>query len=254
VALAIKARAFLWQRHRFMKLSNFSEPAFASPLGRLDARWKLFALTVAVLCIAFLRTPVPAGSALVGALFLAGFSRLPFRWVLRRLAILIPVFVFFLLSLPFLGLGTAGVLGAKALAIFLVGMVLFSTSPFAETLKAAHVLRVPDLLIQIALLSHRYVFVLSSELARLRIALRVRGYRNRPSRHSYRTVGHVAGTLLVRGYERAERVGQAMRCRGFDGRFRSLTDFRTTFADCLFGFVVITVSFSLLAWDFSSGR
>jgi cobalt/nickel transport system permease protein len=54
---------------------------------------------------------------------------------------------------------------------------------------------------------------------------------NRPSRHCYRTLGHVAGTLLVRGHERAERVGQAMRCRGFDGHFRTLTTFRTTAAD-----------------------
>ena len=37
--------------------------------------------------------------------------------------------------------------------------------------------------------------------------------------------------LLVRGFERAERVGHAMRCRGFDGRFRTLTEFRTRPAD-----------------------
>jgi cobalt/nickel transport system permease protein len=85
--------------------------------------------------------------------------------------------------------------------------------------------------VQLAVLTYRYVFVLADELGRLRVALRVRGYRNRMTRHSYRTIGHVAGTLLVRGAERAERVGQAMRCRGFDGRFRSLAAFRTTAVD-----------------------
>ena len=102
---------------------------------------------------------------------------------------------------------------------------MLATAPLEVTLKAAHALRVPGLLVQLALLSYRYLFVLGDELARLRVALRVRGYRHRANWHSYRTVGHVAGTLLVRGYERAERVGQAMRCRGFDGRFRSLTEF-----------------------------
>jgi cobalt/nickel transport system permease protein len=82
----------------------------------------------------------------------------------------------------------------------------------------------------------------------MRIAVRTRGYRNRPSRHSYRTIGNVAGTLLVRSAERAERVSQAMRCRGFDGQFRSLTEFRTTLPDVLF-FIVMTVVFAaLLTW------
>jgi cobalt/nickel transport system permease protein len=108
---------------------------------------------------------------------------------------------------------------------------------------------VPGLLVQLAMLTHRYIFVLDAELARLRTALRVRGFRNRPSRHSYRTVGHVAGTLLVRGYERAERVGQAMRCRGFDGRFRSLTEFRTTRADRWFFCVLVGGAVALALLD-----
>src|SRR4029077_17601964 len=115
------------------------------------------------------------------------------------------------------------------------------------TLKAAHALHVPGLLVQLLVLTYRYLFVLSSELARLRVALRVRGYRNRATRHSYRTVGHVAGTLLVRGYERAERVGQAMRCRGFDGRFRTLTTFHTRAADLL-AFLVLLLAVAATWW------
>ena len=72
----------------------------------------------------------------------------------------------------------------------------------------------------------------------MRVALRVRGYRNRPTLHSYRTIGHVTGTLLVRGYEQAERVEQAMRCRGYDGTFRTLHDFRTRPVD-VFVFLAI---------------
>jgi cobalt/nickel transport system permease protein len=96
----------------------------------------------------------------------------------------------------------------------------------------------PGLLVRLADLTYRYVFVLAGELDRLRIALRVRGFRARPGGHTYRTIGHVAGTLLVRGYEQAERVEQAMQCRGFDGRFRTLTDFRTRPADVA-GFLLI---------------
>jgi cobalt/nickel transport system permease protein len=99
------------------------------------------------------------------------------------------------------------------------------------------------------LLSYRYLFLLGEELGRLRVALRVRGYRNRMSLHSYRTVGHVTGVLLLRGHERAERVGQAMRCRGFDGRYRSLAEFRTRWTDVAFFALTVGAASALVLWD-----
>jgi cobalt/nickel transport system permease protein len=89
--------------------------------------------------------------------------------------------------------------------------------------------------------------VVADEMARLRRALRVRGFRNRADAHSYRTVGQVAGTLLVRGAARAERVHQAMRCRGFDGTFRTLTTFRTKTLDIV-TFMSLTATAVLLGW------
>jgi cobalt/nickel transport system permease protein len=53
----------------------------------------------------------------------------------------------------------------------------------------------------------------------------------------------------VRSSERAERVGQAMRCRGFDGRFRALHEPRTEPADVLFFALVVGGAAGLLAWD-----
>ena len=84
----------------------------------------------------------------------------------------------------------------------------------------------------------------------MRTGLRVRGYRVRANRHSYRTTGHLAGTMLVRGYERAERVGQAMRCRGFDGKFRSLERFQTRPADIAFFLLLTGFAVLLCAWDY----
>jgi cobalt/nickel transport system permease protein len=55
--------------------------------------------------------------------------------------------------------------------------------------------------------------------------------------------------LLVRGVERAERVEQAMRCRGFDGRFRSLTRFQTRARDVAAFFLLTSFAAGLLLWD-----
>jgi len=242
-------------------------PCPESPLRRLDPRWKLAALLVSTALAAALRTPVPAALALLGALVLAATARLPGRWYLRRVAAVALFVGLFILPLPFLldgpgpklgpvavswhGLGVAGFVAGKALTVLTLMLVLLAAAPLEDTLKAAHALRVPGLLIQLAVLSYRYLFVLAAELGRLRVALRVRGYRNRANRHSYRTVGHVAGTLLVRGYERAERVGQAMRCRGFRGRFHSLAQFRTRAGDVAAFVLLVGCTSGLLAWDLS---
>lgn len=238
-----------------------------SPVSRLDPRWKLAALLPAAGIVAALRGLGPALTALAGAWVLAALARLPLRWYLARLTVLSVFLALFVVFLPFTphadetpwqvgpvevsphGVRLAGLITVKAVGVVTLVLVLWATAPWEMTLKAAHALRVPGLVVQLVGLTYRYLFLLSEEIGRLRTALRVRGYRNRPNLHSYRTVGHVAGALLVRSSERAERVGQAMRCRGFDGRFRSLVDFRTRPADVLAFLLIAAWAGGLLFWD-----
>jgi cobalt/nickel transport system permease protein len=237
-----------------------------SPLRRLDPRWKLSALAIALLITACLQSLAAATSALIASIILATLARLPIRACLVRLKVLLPVLILFTILLPFVvpdsepiligpvrlstpGIRLAFLFIVKALAIFTLALALTASSPVNATLQAAAYLRVPGRLVHITMLTYRYLFLFAAELGRLRLALRVRGYRNRPTMHCYRTIGNVAGTLLVRSSERAERVAQAMRCRGFDGRFRSLTEFRTSAMDVL-GFAVIVAGFGALAvWE-----
>jgi len=234
-----------------MTLAFTAPPCLNSPLRRLDPRWKLATLALLAVSALLLRSLAAVSLALGLALVLALVGRLLGRWFWSRLGWTALLLALFVAPLPFLladdnpawqwgwlrltprGLALAGVLAGKALTVLILTLVLLTSAPLDANLKAAHALRVPGLLIQLALLSYRYLFLLAEELQRLRIALRVRGFRQRTNRHSFRTVGQVAGLLLVRSHERAERVAQAMRCRGFDGCFRSLTDFRTTLADLL---------------------
>jgi cobalt/nickel transport system permease protein len=250
-----------------MTLSLALLPCPDSPLRRLDPRWKLAALTLAVALVALLHTLPAALAALVGAVALLLLARLPPGWWLKRLGIVALFLGVFAVACPFLldgpgltwrlgpvqvslyGLVAGLLLLAKGLAIVALMLVLLATAPLDVTLKAAHALRVPGLLVQLVLLTYRYIFVVGQELARLRVALRTRGYRNRVSRHSYRTIGNVTGSLLVRSYERAERVGQAMRCRGFDGRFRALVDFRTSPADVLAFGLIVGAGIGLVLWE-----
>jgi cobalt/nickel transport system permease protein len=213
---------------------RFDQPFHAgSPFGRLDPRWKMAALFPAAFAVATLRTPAAAGIALVLSVILVGLARLPWGWYLRRVGVVALFLGFFLVWVPNGVLPSLGLL-AKALAVVSLVLLLLATAPPETNLKAAHALLVPGLLVQLLGMTYRYTHLLADEFGRLRQALRLRGYRNRADLHSYRTVGHVAGTLLVRGHERAERVSQAMRCRGFDGRYRVLTAFRTRPHDVAF--------------------
>ena len=223
-----------------------------SPVARWDGRWKLAALTLLAVGVSLLSTPWPTAAAVGLALLLALFAKVPLSVLAGRLLLLLMGLIPVWLVLPFTaenGVLTATTLSLRLLAIGTVGLVLLRSAPLPVTLAAAHRLYVPGVLIQIAQLAYRYAFLFFDEARRLRIALRVRGFRARTSTHTYRTTGHTVGTLLVRGGDRAERVADAMRCRGFDGRFHTLTAFRTTPADVVSFLLVACGAVALVVWD-----
>jgi cobalt/nickel transport system permease protein len=250
-----------------MTLAFEPPPCNESLLRRRDPRWKLAALVLAAAAVGVLGFLPAAAVAFLGSLVLIALARVSPRWYMGRIAALALVLVVFVALLPFVlpgegpvyaigplhislyGLRVALLLLLKALTIVTLMLVVLVSAPLDATLKAAHALRVPGLLIQIMVLAYRYLFLLADEFGRLRVALRVRGYRLRSNPQRLRIIGHLTGTVLVRGYERAERVGQAMRCRGFDGTFRSLADFRTQFADVAFFFVIAGCAAALVCWD-----
>jgi cobalt/nickel transport system permease protein len=254
-------------KHRMtLNLKHF--PSSDSLLGKVDPRWKLAALILMALAVSLLHNLPAAAVGLATALALVAIGRLPLRWYVARLGALALLMVWFAVVLPFVlpdqkpgiaigtfhiprGLAVALLLCLKAFAIVTFVMVQLATTPLTATLKAAHALHMPGLIVQVAMLAYRYLFVMGAEFVRLRNALRVRGYRSRASRHCYRTIGQVSGTLLVKGYERAERVGQAMRCRGFDGRFRALNEFRTEPSDIVFFMLLVVCAAGLVIWDFA---
>jgi cobalt/nickel transport system permease protein len=236
-----------------MTLAFDPPPAVDSPIARLDPRWKLAGIAVAAAAAAAVQSPGPALAALAGALLLSVVARLPARWFAGRLFALALALAPFAIVMPLVqgmaGARIAALLAAKAMAVVTLALVALATAPLPTNLHAAQALRLPGTLVHVLLLSYRYLFVLADELDRLRRAIRVRGFRPRMDRHTYRTVGHVVGTLVVCGAERAEGVAHAMRCRGFDGQFRSLTAFHTATADVAFFVLVAVTAAGIVAWE-----
>lgn len=114
-------------------------------------------------------------------------------------------------------------LKTNAVVLCLIGLV--STSPVNQVFHALAHWRVPMKILQIFFFFYRYLHVLHQEYHRLDWGLKVRGFAPRSNWHTYRTYAQLLGMLLVRSFDRAERVYQAMLCRGFNGTYWVLDHF-----------------------------
>jgi cobalt/nickel transport system permease protein len=125
---------------------------------------------------------------------------LPFPWVGR---------VDFTLE----GVVAGGRVGLIVLAGVSLMLVLGLTTPLPKLLAALRWYRVPALLIEIGLLMYRYLFLFAEEAARMRQAQRLRGPKV-PWRRAMGGFSSLGAILLVRSFERSQRVYDAQRLRG----------------------------------------
>lgn len=153
-----------------------------------------------------------------GLLFLiALLARLPLPTILLRLLFLEAL----ILGVVLLALtGPAGWRGAldllaRCTLCLAIMIVLAATTPFWRLVGVLRTLRVPALLVTVLSLMYRYLFLLVEESQRLRRARASRTLRT-PSRWGqWRTTGGTIGQLFIRASDRAERVYDAMRARGW---------------------------------------
>jgi len=141
----------------------------------------------------------------------------------------------------------AGLIALRANAILIALCALVGTMEPAHLGFALSRLGIPDKLCHLFLFMVRYIEVIHHEYHHLRDAMRLRGFRPRCSRHTFRTLGYLTGMLLVRSLDRSERILEAMKCRAFRGRFYVLAPFRIRARDMGFAAVAIGCLF-LLGW------
>lgn len=127
----------------------------------------------------------------------------------------------------------------KAVTILLIFMSLVSTMTIATLGHALRRLYLPGKLVQLLLLTYRYIFVIEQEYNRLSTAMKIRGFRSGTNLHSYKSYAYLIGMLFVQASVRAQRVQNAMLCRGFRGRFYSLVEYPASFRNWLFLFFTI---------------
>lgn len=191
----------------------------ASPIHRRSAAAKML-VALAIVCASAL-TPRPYSAcllAILGAalLVLAAISRVPWRFLLKRMLLLEP-FAIGVAVLSLFGPGGFEVfvlLVARASVCLFAMLLLANTTPFSEILGVLKALHVPALLVTTLALMYRYLFVLVDEAQRMKRARASRTFAAKSGRN-WRVLSTVVGQLFVRASERAERIYWAMCARGW---------------------------------------
>ena len=150
------------------------------------------------------------------------------------------------------GVVLAAQITLKSYAILLAFIALIATMSFATLGHALYRLRVPEKIVHLLMMTYRYVFVIEQEFLRLLRAAKIRGFQPGTNSNTYRTYSYVIGMLFVRAAARAERVHQAMLCRGFKGKFYSLQDFHVSSASWIFALLMTAVIFGLALMEWSN--
>jgi cobalt/nickel transport system permease protein len=248
-----------------------------SLLHRWDPRLKvvwtfLFILTVSL-------TPfgrfVTYGALLALALLAAMLAGLGPLYVLRRSIIALP-FALAAITLPFtvpgralatlpifggLEISEAGTIRFASILIkswisVQMAILLVAVTAFPDILWSLRALRLPQVLIAIVSFMYRYLFVIADEASRL---LRARAARSATvdDRRSGgdlwwrgKVAGRMVGSLMLRSFERSERIYQAMAARGYQGQIHVLTPPRLHRQDMVIfvAAVALLIAISFLPW------
>lgn len=193
-----------------------------TPLHKIDPKKKIVFL--AVFLLAVILTPIKMeGLFLLYGMVAAGLvhiSKIPLRFIIKRLLEIIPFVIVISLSLLFKkggGLIFLGCAVKAALAVLLV-LLISSTTKFNELLQALRELRLPKLLIDLLSFMYRYSFLLEDRFLMAKRAYESRNAGGGSNFTAVRILSNVLGSIFIRTYERAERIYLAMCARGYDGK------------------------------------
>ena len=223
----------------------------ATPLHRLDGRAKL--TVTAVYLVAMLSVPLTRLSELLlFALYpvvTAAVGGFRYGALLRQSLVVVPFVAFIGLfnlfqtrePLFYIGPISVSVGWTMFVSLLLRGLLsvqalllLVRTTGYYRICRSLQQLGVPELFTTQLLFVHRYLCVLLRESLALAMARDARSFGRR--NYPLRTWGTLICQLLLRTFDRAARIGQAMAARGVTGRIPELPGTRTAWrtADTLY--------------------
>jgi len=233
--------------------------ARSSRLIGFDPRVKLGSSIAFIVVLAFLRQPLPLWIAITFIVVMVEISGIPLRHIGRAFLLAFPFIFFASLTLLFTSNWTnALMMGIRISASVLTLLLMISTTPFFDTLKALRWYRVPPLMCNLMMFTYRFIFVLMDEMDRMSLARKARGFsggRSLLDRSAFRTISNTVGMVFVRANQRAGHIYDALLARGYSGEVRTLTVLKARPRDVLlmstYGAVMVLITgmqLGVLTW------
>ncbi len=221
-----------------MKHYEIDQFAQKSPFSKFDPRVKLASTIALIVASAFLRdlaSLLLVSSFLLVLVLLSGVPPMHFG---KNLLLTIPFVGFAALAMLF----TSGPMPAFLLLLrvgnsVIALLLLISTTPFFDLLKAMRWFKVPWIITSLILFTYRFIFVFMDELDRMSMARKARGFSGKGSLLSkdvLRTIAFTIGMILVRSNKRAGNIYNALLARGYDGEVRTLNEMKIRPRDAAF--------------------
>lgn len=239
-----------------------------SSVQRWDPRFKIASLMTLIMCIALLKSIPLVCISLVVSLTLLFISRIPLdfiydgmKWII---IFLLPFFIILpvtypstgettFLGIPFAeaGLRLSALIVIKAIAIVLIAFTIFGSRRFDINMIALQRLKCPTVIVQVLLFTYRYIFLFMAEMKRMDTAMKARGFVRKPNMYTLTIMGNFVGTLLIRSFERTERIYKAMLSKGYQGELHTLVEFKSEAKDSLKAGAAFLVAALLIYADVS---
>jgi cobalt/nickel transport system permease protein len=216
-----------------MKLTGDQYAYLNSPIHRWRPTYKFVGLVALVFAFAFIQKIILLPILIVITVIIFVLSRLPLSFLLSRLRY--PSWFIFatIILLPFLagnkvildlglltikqeGCLSALLISVRFFCILTISLVLFSTAPFITNVKAMKYLGLPQVLLDMTLLAYRYLEELAKMLETMQRAIKLRGFQpHNFSRRNLKIIAQLTGSLIIRSYDKSQRVYRAMILRGY---------------------------------------
>ena len=232
-------------------IQDYHESGGSKGLHCLDARVKLILLVAAVAFNIYFAQLWLSSFLFIAGTSLAIWSRIPARlfllfFILPAWSTLVVVvgFTAGFGTIPFFSLGPITFyqegfnLGLAAAARVICDMswiaAVFLTTPFNALLKALKWFRVPDVFLESVAMGYRYMSLVMNEFNKMKNSARTRGgFQN--YRQALQSTARILAQVVLRAYDRAMRIQEAMISRGAYASINKSKDSETEIVDSVDG-------------------
>ncbi|MCM1985584.1 MAG: cobalt ECF transporter T component CbiQ [Methanococcoides sp.] len=244
---------------KYPEIDKYAE--LDSLIHRFDPRAKIITFTLLIFSFVFIEDIRIAFVSLLFSFFILLVSRIPFGFIFNRMK---PGLIFvmpFLIVMPFAldgnvlysyngisisydGLYYGSLVVIRAATSIMLTLIMLGTTKMDTTMKSLHSLKVPSPFVQTLMFSYRYIFVFIDEFLSMWTSMKAKGFKVKANKHSLSIIGNIVGMILVRSYERAERVYHSMASKGYTGESRTIVKFKMQTAD--YGLAAILIGTVLI--------